>query len=37
MWIGESTDETATAMAGDMKDIRIYGVALTDDQIGAIY
>jgi hypothetical protein len=37
MWIGESTDETATAMAGDMKDIRIYDVALTEDDIAAIY
>jgi len=37
MWIGESTDEETTAMAGDMRDIRIYDVALTEDDIAAIY
>jgi hypothetical protein len=37
MWIGESTDETTTAMSGDMADIRIYDVALTEDDIAAIY
>ncbi len=37
MWIGESTDETDTAMSGDMADIRIYGAALTEDEIASIY
>jgi hypothetical protein len=37
MYIGESTDETETAMAGDMSDIRIYNVALTEDDIAAMY
>ena len=37
MFIGESTDETETAMSGDMADIRIYDVALTEDDIASIY
>jgi hypothetical protein len=37
MWIGESTDETTTAMGGDMADVRIFDVALTEDDIAAIY
>jgi len=37
MFIGESTDETETAMSGDMKDIRIYDFALTADDIASIY
>ena len=36
MFIGESTDETNTAMSGDMKDIRIYDVTLSEDDIAAI-
>jgi hypothetical protein len=33
LWIGESTDETGTAMSGDMKDVCIYNYALTEDEI----
>jgi hypothetical protein len=36
MFIGESTDETETAMSGDMDDIRIYDIALTEDDIATI-
>ena len=33
MWIGESTDETDTAMSGDMDDLRMYAAALTQEQV----
>ena len=33
MWIGESTDETNTAMSGDIKDVRLYNVCLTPSEI----
>jgi hypothetical protein len=36
MWIGESTDETDTAMSGDIDDVRIFDKALTEDEIAAI-
>jgi hypothetical protein len=36
MWIGESTDETGTAMSGDIDDVRIFDKALTEDEIAAI-
>jgi len=37
LWIGESTDEETTAMSGDICDVRIFNVALTEDEIAAIY
>jgi hypothetical protein len=37
MWIGESTDETGTAMAGDMDDLRIINAALSQDILHSIY
>jgi len=37
LWIGESTDETATAMLGDIDDLRIFDGALTEDEIPMIY
>jgi hypothetical protein len=37
MWIGESTDESATAMMGDIDDIRFFDRALNEDEIGMIY
>jgi hypothetical protein len=37
MWIGESTDETDTAMSGDIDDVIIFDKALTEDEIAAIY
>ena len=37
LWIGESTDETETAMSGDIDDIRIFDNVLTEDEIVALY
>jgi hypothetical protein len=37
LWIGESTDEAATAMMGDMDDIRFFDRALSEDEIVMIY
>jgi hypothetical protein len=37
MYIGESTDETETAMAGDMDDVRIINAALSQDVLHSIY
>jgi hypothetical protein len=37
MWIGESTDETGTAMSGDMKDVRIYSYALSNAEITELF
>lgn len=37
LWIGESTDETGTAMMGDIDDVRIFAQVLTEDDIAAIY
>jgi hypothetical protein len=37
MWIGESTDETGTAMMGDMDDLIIFANALAEDDIPLIY
>ncbi|MBO8129895.1 MAG: T9SS type A sorting domain-containing protein [Candidatus Marinimicrobia bacterium] len=34
--IGESTDESETAMSGDIKDIRLYNYVLTPDEIAEI-
>ena len=33
LWIGESTDESNTAMLGDIDDLRIFDRALTEDEI----
>jgi hypothetical protein len=37
LWIGESTDEAATAMSGDMKDLRIYNYAMSPDKINELF
>jgi lysophospholipase L1-like esterase len=37
LWIGESTDETGTAMSGDINDVRIYNYALSADEIKALF
>ena len=35
--IGESTDEIETAMGGDMKDVRLYDIAMTADQVAELF
>jgi hypothetical protein len=35
--IGESTDETGTAMSGDMNDVRIYNYTLSADEIKELF
>jgi hypothetical protein len=37
LWIGESTDETGTAMSGDMNDVRLYGYAMSLEQIDELF
>jgi lysophospholipase L1-like esterase len=37
LWIGESTDETGTAMSGDINDVRIYNYALSADEINDLF
>jgi len=37
MWIGESTDETETAMSGDIDDVRIFDNVLSEGEIVALY
>ena len=36
LWIGEFPDGTDSAMSGDIKDVRIYNAALTEDEIASI-
>jgi lysophospholipase L1-like esterase len=37
LWIGESTDETGTAMSGEINDVRIYNYALSTDEINNLF
>jgi hypothetical protein len=37
LWIGESTDETGTAMSGDINDVRIYNYALSAGEINDLF
>ena len=37
LWIGESTDETGTAMSGDISDVRLYNYALGETSIDTLF
>jgi len=37
MWIGESTDESGTAMSGQMSDIRVFSYALSEEHVKNLF